>query len=293
MNLPLLKLKAFYPGVLGVPQSDQPLGIRTMTQAKVFYVDKGHALASDDNDGTDPENPLETIQEAIDKCTDDVGDVVMVMPGVYNESLLVNKSAITIVGAGGRYSTVVLPLTDGAEGMIVAEDGVSLKNMVIGAHANGDYALLVSAATDNFHAEDCMFYASDARCVEVIGSDNIVFDRCEFADSAVGIDFVLNVAVLSDRVIVKDSLFHNITTDHILTTGGVTNLQLIGNVHDVDDAGVEPTDYLDIAAAGTTGIVTGCAFATAANTAANLTIDADVFWVANMTEAGVSAARPA
>lgn len=293
MNLPLLKLKAFYPGVLGVPESDQPLGIRTMTQAQVFYVDNSHPLANDANDGTDPEHPLETIQEAVDKCTDEIGDVIMVMPGVYDETVTVDKTHVTIVGAGNKHSSIIQPSTDGAEGMSVTVDNVTLINMYVSAHANGDYALLIAAGVENFHAEGCKFADSDARCVEMIGVSGVLLDNCEFSDSAVGIDTVLNVAVLCDRVTVKNSLFHNISTAHVKTTGGTTNLQLLGNVHDADVDNVEPTDFLLINAAGTTGIVAGCVFATATNAAGTLTIDADVYWVANMTEAGVSAARPA
>lgn len=66
-SLPLLKLPPWFGGQFGVPGSSSPEGLRTAPQGVVYYVDGSHPDASDSADGTDPDSPLETIQEAIDK----------------------------------------------------------------------------------------------------------------------------------------------------------------------------------------------------------------------------------
>lgn len=55
-------------GILGFGGTKRE-GHVTNVDAQQFYVDSGHALASDDNYGTDPENPLATIQELVDRST--------------------------------------------------------------------------------------------------------------------------------------------------------------------------------------------------------------------------------
>lgn len=67
MNLPLLRLHPIYPGQWGVPGSDNELGIRSLPQSTVLYVDYDNAAANDNNDGTDPKpTPLE-IYEATER----------------------------------------------------------------------------------------------------------------------------------------------------------------------------------------------------------------------------------
>lgn len=43
MNLPLLRLHPIYPGQWGVPGSDNELGIRSLPQSTVLYVDYDNA----------------------------------------------------------------------------------------------------------------------------------------------------------------------------------------------------------------------------------------------------------
>lgn len=76
--LPLTRLTPFYPGQFGVLGSDAPLGIRTMPYGKVFYVHNSHPLASDRNDGTNPDGPLSTITQALAQCTANQDDFIIV-----------------------------------------------------------------------------------------------------------------------------------------------------------------------------------------------------------------------
>ncbi len=49
-----------------------------LPQGRVLYVSNTHPLATDDNDGTDPRYPLETIQGAVDKVQEH--DTILVIP---------------------------------------------------------------------------------------------------------------------------------------------------------------------------------------------------------------------
>ena len=97
MTFPLTKLEPFYPGQWGVIGSDDPLGLRTNPQGLVYYVDGSHGNANDDNDGTDPNHPLATIQEAITKNNATIDwsatppykgfNWIVIAPGQYDENL--------------------------------------------------------------------------------------------------------------------------------------------------------------------------------------------------------------
>jgi len=68
----------------------------------IFYVDAGHASASDNNDGDDPNKPLSTIATAYARCTTDVGDVIYVSgERRYRATQLdILKDGIRIIGGG-------------------------------------------------------------------------------------------------------------------------------------------------------------------------------------------------
>jgi len=95
--LPLRKLPPWFGGQFGVPGSSSPEGLRTAPQGVVYYVDGSHPDADDNADGTDPDSPLETIQEAIDKSNATIDwtatppykgmNWIIVSPGEYAENL--------------------------------------------------------------------------------------------------------------------------------------------------------------------------------------------------------------
>ena len=65
--MPVTRATPWYPGQLGIRGSDNSLGLRTTPQGLVWYVDGSHPLANDLSDGTNPAEPLATIQAAITK----------------------------------------------------------------------------------------------------------------------------------------------------------------------------------------------------------------------------------
>jgi len=63
--VPMEKWPPFYGGQMGVPGSDTAQGHRMGSTSLVYYVDKTHPNALDNNDGTDPRKPKLTIASAI------------------------------------------------------------------------------------------------------------------------------------------------------------------------------------------------------------------------------------
>lgn len=101
---PLIRQPAFYPGQMGVPGSDNEIGLRTAATGKALYVDNTHALTSDSNDGTNPEEPLQTIQEGVDKVANP-GDVIYVANGFYQEAVVTGPW--TGSGSSPNYCSII------------------------------------------------------------------------------------------------------------------------------------------------------------------------------------------
>jgi len=167
--LPLIRMQPWYPGQFGVAGSDTPLGLRTRSSGYVLYVDTDHPDADDNNDGSNPNAPLATIQEAVDKLytiqarvdaagtphePSAVGSVIVVAPGTYAENVTIDTNDpdyVTIMGGGnGKYPVIIAPASgDGItcdaygwrfEGLHFqpAADGAGIKlTRVSGAGAEG------------------------------------------------------------------------------------------------------------------------------------------------------------
>jgi hypothetical protein len=69
MNLPQIRQQPWYPGQFGVAGSDVQRGLRWEPAGIVLYVDDNHPGATAVGDGTDPEQPLTTIQTAVNNLT--------------------------------------------------------------------------------------------------------------------------------------------------------------------------------------------------------------------------------
>ena len=75
---PLTRLNPVYPGqVGGVPGVSTDTGLRTHPTGKVIYVDPNFPGVSDNRDGTDPTDPLQTVAAALTKCQPHRGDVIL------------------------------------------------------------------------------------------------------------------------------------------------------------------------------------------------------------------------
>lgn len=111
-QLPLIRQKPWFPGQPGVPGTDTERGLRTHVTGTIFYVDPNAVGVSDLRDGTDPEDPLETVAVALTKCQAYRGDVIAVMANAawvhadtsvgyataIREEVIVSVPGVSIVG---------------------------------------------------------------------------------------------------------------------------------------------------------------------------------------------------
>jgi len=119
--VPLTRLNPWYPGQMGVPGGWTETGLRTHCTGAIFYVDPNYPGVSDGRDGTDPNDPLQTVQAAIDRCVSYHGDVIVVMHNArheyaspaegyrtaLSESVTLDKAGVRLIGISA--STVGVP----------------------------------------------------------------------------------------------------------------------------------------------------------------------------------------
>lgn len=112
MTLPQIRLSPWYQGQSGVSGSDVQRGLRWEPAGIVLYVDENHPGAHSVGDGTNPEEPLDSIQTAISNLTAFAtsmsisleGSVIVVASeATIAESVIIPPTApanCTILGAG-------------------------------------------------------------------------------------------------------------------------------------------------------------------------------------------------
>jgi hypothetical protein len=283
---PNLVQRPLYPPMHGVPGSSQRKGIRTGS-GTVFYVDREHPRANDNNKGWDAEYPLDTIQQAVDNAADN--DWIVVMPGTYVETVTVDKS-LTIIGRGGYDAVLIVPTTLAAAAMIIESSLVTLIGLSLWGEATADYGVAVDDGYTRFRAFDCVFRGG-GNALQLTGNVNVLIEGCAFLDADNGIEIIDGATVTPDGIIVRNSFFSALDDAHIEGAATAATRLMISDC--IFEGTTVPTKYLNIDGVGTTGIVTNCRIAHATNATAVIDIAAGVFWVANYTEAGVTTARPA
>lgn len=242
---------------------------------------------------------IETLEELFDVIQPN--DIAFLAPQRFEETgLVLDKAGVTLIGygydLGGRGAAYIEPGGVNDPGLSIEADDVSLINVGVAGKGTADYALQIADEVSRFRAYRCKLEGPDGVAVKLVGTGDIMFDDCEFAWCGIGVDFVGGVSSFPTQTLIRRSRFHNIVTAHIRGTGATgvnVNTELIDNHHGNAEDGTEPTDFLLIDAATSTGLISGCRFAIATNAAAKLTIAAGHMWAANATEAGWSTARPA
>jgi hypothetical protein len=108
--LPQVRLQPWYPGQLGVSGSDVQRGLRWESSGIVLFVDENHPNAHSVGDGTDPEEPLDSIQTAINNI---IAFATSMAPITLEGSVIVVASEATIA------ETVTIPATAPTHCMIL------------------------------------------------------------------------------------------------------------------------------------------------------------------------------
>jgi len=150
--LPLNRLNPWYPGQMGVPGGWSETGLRQHCTGAIFYVDPNYPGVSDQRDGTEPTDPLETVAAALTKCQAYRGDTIAVMAnndwyygkaadgyatGIVEE-VTVNVPGVRIVGVSpsGSLGPVWTPASNGGTCVTVSALDVLIEGFVF---TEGDY----------------------------------------------------------------------------------------------------------------------------------------------------------
>jgi len=237
MDYPLTRLPIFYPGQLGVPGSDNELGLRNISRGKIIYADSGHGNANDANDGTNPDAPKLTVQGAVNAVSS--WDVIIVramgVESVVTPTYADDVQYVRIVGqpAPGLRT----PYWEGAAGLPCLQlnaPGWTVKGFRFGPDNGGSGVQLpmVGAPLADANAipvfttiEDCYFYgANDGAGDGLYGVDlyggayEVTIRNCTF-------EFFARAG--GGAICVTDSSFANPYRQHIVNCLFAENIEHI------------------------------------------------------------------
>ena len=159
-----------YPGGFAQGITIRGVPITSTNPGEVFWVNNSSVLAkggvggSDGNPGT-YQKPFSTITYALTQCTENRGDIIVVMPG-YTETVAAaagevwNVAGVAIIGLGSGSLKPTFTLTATASDINVTAADMSVYNV-----------RFVSGVADQVH------------CLHVTGA-NFAVDHCEFMASA-------------------------------------------------------------------------------------------------------------
>lgn len=144
------------------------------TLGDVYFVDSGTGSAG--HPGTDPDQPMATIDQAINKCTANQGDLIIVMPGHAENisaatSLVADVAGVQIIGLGHGDNRPVLTFTNTAGSIEMDAANTRLSNLVLNASVS---AVVVGINVD---------------------ADNVTLDHLEFGFDETGDDFITMIDV--------------------------------------------------------------------------------------------------
>ena len=148
------------------------IGSPLLTMGNIYHVDSGADTADDDNAGTNPKQPLATLDGAINKTTASNGDVILVHPGHAETisaaaAITFDVAGVTVIGMGVGNSRPTVTLdTATTTDIDVTADDVQIHNMI--------------------------FSMNYADIVEVfdLSAAGFVLNKCRFVDTAPNMNFV-------------------------------------------------------------------------------------------------------
>lgn len=206
--------------------------------------DRHVAVSGNDNTGAGTAAaPWRTVTRAV--AAAEPGDVIILHPGEYADSVRIVQPNITLMSAEGARATIRSPIFDGdsprfAVMFDVDASGGTLRGLEL---IGGYYAVFLQTRFDWGEAnrngasdiliEDCVIHESGRDCIKITpNSDRVTIRRCEIYNSgqmyppgtpsenknAEGID-VTN----GDAILVQDCYIHDTATTGVYFKGGATN----------------------------------------------------------------------
>jgi hypothetical protein len=184
-----------YPKGFGAGVAIRGMPILNTYGGEVFWVDSGSG--SNGNPGTFTQ-PFATIAYAVDRCTANAGDVIMVMPN-HSESIStadieIDVDGVSIIGLGNGDDrpTILYTGTTDTTTFDISSDGVYLENFLF-------------SMTDNDAVDSCI----------VVNGKNVEIAKCEFvATSDDQFDTAITIGVAdndADKCFIHDCVFRSLS----------------------------------------------------------------------------------
>lgn len=246
-------------------------GIPTTTGQYVFV---SSAVGSDDNDGLKA-TPYATFAKALDKCTADQMDVIILMPGHSEDiagaaGIAADVAGVTTVGIGQGSLRPKFTFSNAASTFtITAEDQTFINIEWEAAVADVVMGLDISGV-DDLTFDGCWFTEATTALNFVIvmdlatGADNITINRCRFIGADASNDHFIR-AINTDGFYVYDSLFYmNVAQTAAVglieatgATGVLTNVEIKNtNFRSL----VDGANFIDLSSASNSGVISNCMF---------------------------------
>ena len=217
-------------------------GVIPPTLGNIFFVDSG--IGSNSYDGTTPARPKATINQAIDLCTANQGDTIVVLPGHAETissatGLVVDVAGINIIGLGHGRNRPVISFDNTASRIPISADNVLVQGLVfLGAVAD-----IVSGMTitgDDVTLRGCDFEVGSAileflQMLDIDAATRVIVEHCRFIASATaGTNNAIRLDATVDCMIRNCEFRGDFTTAAISGNAGSaaasTNAAVIGNL---------------------------------------------------------------
>ena len=224
------------------------IGSPLLTMGNVYHVDSGADTSDDDNAGTNPKQPLATLDGAINKTTANNGDVILVHPGHAETisaaaAITFDVAGVTVIGmgVGGSRGTITLDTATSTDINVTAAD-VQIHNLIFSMNY-ADIAGVFDLSAAGFVLNKCRFVdtAASMNFVELIvcTTTNNECDRLEFTDNYVsspdtGNDCIVQIGGDLDGLVFSNNYIQLGVADgesiiQVATGKDLTSCQIVGN----------------------------------------------------------------
>ena len=230
------------------------LGVRSLVEAQVLFVDSGHtnALDADDTEhGHSFEKPLATLDYAIGLCTASEGAIILLAPGhveTYDDTTTgfdADVVGVTIISLGSGSLRARFDFMDSTSKCIIGANDVQIKNVVfrpftpdvaIGLDYDSGVTGVVLEDVEFAMGEDGAGADEFIKAIHLTsGNHDCKFKNVKiFAhDSCGGATHGIHVDAASDRLV-----FQNVIIDGPYATGGILE-DATGVNHIVEDCSID------------------------------------------------------
>lgn len=211
-------------------------------RGRTFYV----SSLVDGTDGTSPATAVGTLNEAIDKCTANRGDKIVVMEG-HTETLTaadgvdVDVAGVTIVGLGRGTKRPKFLYTNAAGEFVIGAANVRIENLWFVPSVTAiTHAIDVEAAATDCQIVNCRFADAvvagtdefNAAITAVAGSLRGTIQGCHFDSGVAGAIYAISLGTPTDWQILDNVIMGDYSTACIgtITAAGAGNNLMLRNI---------------------------------------------------------------